>query len=122
MQMARNLGKFVLVLLAMSAARAWAAGEDVDAINSLLHGCGGWDARLWDFAATHDRLVIELWNRVSGDRRYLLLLGCSHLSVPTGWKLQNAMVIRDENSYVFRDGEVAVHFAYEAQVRAQYAR
>lgn len=32
--MAKNLGKFVLVLVAMTAAHAWAAGPDDDAINS----------------------------------------------------------------------------------------
>ena len=34
MHMAKNLGKFLCVLMAMTAAQGWAAGSDVDYINA----------------------------------------------------------------------------------------
>jgi hypothetical protein len=44
----------------------------------------GGRARLWHFAPTHDRLVIELTTS-DGQAAFLVLTGCAQLTLPTMW-------------------------------------
>ena len=68
----------------------------------------GGEARLWRFTATHDLLMFEL--RASGRTAYLVLTGCSHMTMPVVWSIASPELhfdAKDSNAPVtFVDGAI----------------
>lgn len=57
----------------------------------------GGSARLWCFYPTHDTLAIEL--TATGRTAYLVLTGCSNVSLPVSWSSTSPELLVDaENS------------------------
>jgi len=49
-------------------------------------------ARLWSFAATHDRLTIRVRKSKAGDEGFLIFSLCETLRLPVMWTLKNPQV------------------------------
>jgi hypothetical protein len=77
-------------------------------------------ARLRHFSASHDRLAIELGEQDGGARAYLVLLGCTHINVPTLWKMKNPTISLVGEGFLFRDGAVQVLFTLDALIQPEY--
>jgi hypothetical protein len=81
----------------------------------------GWQARLWDYTPTHDRLVIRL---VAPDQTqaFLVFSLCESLNVPTLWHLVNPTVVRAEVPFVeFVDDGVRI-LCEEVLLQPTYTR
>jgi hypothetical protein len=76
--------------------------------------------RLWHFSASHDRLAIELGEQDGRARAYLVLLGCTHINVPTLWKMRNPTISLVGEGFLFRDAAVQVLFTLEALIQPEY--
>ena len=64
---------------------------------STLSTFAGGSARLWCFYPTHDMLAIEL--TATGRTAYLVLTGCSNVSLPVSWPSTSPELLVDaENS------------------------
>jgi hypothetical protein len=60
---------------------------------STLSTFAGGTARLWCFYPTHDMLAIEL--TAAGRTAYLVLTGCSNVSLPVSWSSTSAELLVD---------------------------
>jgi hypothetical protein len=73
---------------------------------SLSTFAGG-TARLWRFSPSHDLLAIEL--TASGQTIYLVLTGCSHITLPVRWSSTSPELLFDAKDSIapvtFVDGE-----------------
>lgn len=72
----------------------------------------GGTARLWRFSPSHDLLAIEL--TASGRTAYLVLTGCSHITLPVSWSSTSPELLFDA-----KDSTAPVVFVDGASVRVQ---
>jgi hypothetical protein len=79
---------------------------------STLSTFAGGNARLWSFVSTHDMLAIEL--TATGRTAYLVLTGCSNVSLPVSWRSTSPELLFDAD-----DSAAPVTFVDGAGVRVQ---
>jgi len=77
-----------------------------------LPAFAGGTARLWRFSPSHDLLAIEL--TASGRTAYLVLTGCSHITLPVSWSSTSPELLFDAN-----DSIAPVTFADGASIRVR---
>jgi hypothetical protein len=94
----------------------------IDDVAAELEAFNPVRARLWDFSPTHDRCVFELSAGPAGAVKYLVILGCLEIHVPTLWRLEGAVFSRDGDDFLFRDRVAMVRFNLEAHLVDKYAR
>ncbi|MFY2561441.1 hypothetical protein ACN469_27825 [Corallococcus terminator] len=73
-------------------------------------------ARLWRYTSSHDRLVVELNSADKKYRKYLVLIGCTEIHLPSWWRVKAPRIDAGDSGFVFSDTNVKVLFAHEFQL------
>ncbi len=95
--------------------------EIVASTNIELARFVGGNARLWNFAPTHDHLAVML-RTPQGVEAYLVLSGCERIQLPTGWRITAPSILQpDALYYELVDEGVRVR-CRDAGIFAEYKR
>lgn len=89
---------------------------DVATAQGILSGFAGGTARLWSFTSSHDRLTVELNDASRAQRKYLVLIGCTQIHLPSWWRVKNLRIDQADSGFVLADEEVRVLFEHEFQI------
>ncbi len=89
-------------------------------LNDALAVLDDWTALLWDYSSSHSRLCLAL--RPPGERpwKYLVLLGCTDLRMPTMWRVASMGVVATDAGFLLSDATARIEFTYEYQLVDTY--
>lgn len=89
---------------------------DLVMVRRVLSDFAGGTARLWSYTSSHDRLTLELNDSTRAHRKYLVLIGCSEIHLPSWWRVKDLRIEKIGSGFVLADGDVKVLFEHEFQV------
>jgi hypothetical protein len=85
--------------------------DETHGLNIELEDWKGAEARLWDFTASHNRLVYKLTKSSAGRKvyGYLVFAGCEEISTPTDTDLAEVEHFNiDSHLKCFRSGKISI--------------
>lgn len=86
----------------------------------VLSGFARGTARLWSFTSSHDRLTLELNSADRANRKYLVLVGCTQIQLPSWWRVKELRIEPVHSGFVLTDESVRVCFEHEFQLVDDY--